>query len=307
MINRKSYSTASLMLIAVMFVLLSCRNSFAQAGQFSFQGNIGLVFPYDQLKGSEYVRYDSAGYVFIDSSLFGKNFAAQPGIMFSGSAKVNFDNYEITKAVFSFSFSGFNSFQSKRSGTTLVRFVNNTYQPRPIEYDYSFSNVGLGIGLEVAPTSFTKLISPYFGANFNFNFFTADLSRRSGFSDSISANLNSFRMGVDFNAGIEFRINESIGIVAGAKYDLGNLLLSETVRDGYIEWGSKDANLNDEEGRYISNLYYPVGEGYNYFQSDKKKMNWGSFYLGVTFRPFYEKPSQKKPKTNTKTLLYGFI
>lgn len=286
--------------------LFGANKASGQAGKISFQGTVGLVFPYNELKGDEYVRYDSLGYVFIDSGLFANNFAAQPGFAFSGSAKVNFDNHEITRAVFTAAFSGFNSFQARRSGTTLVRFANNTYQPRPIEYDYSFSNVSLGIGLEVAPTSFTKLVSPFFNANFNFNFFTADLSRRSGYSDSIGVNLNSFRMGVNFNAGIEVRINDILGVVAGAKYDMGNLLLQETVRDGYIEWGSKDAPLNDEAGRYISNIYYPVGEGYNYFQSKPKKLNWGTFYLGINFSPYNEKPAKPKPKSE-KAMLYGFL
>jgi hypothetical protein len=291
----------------LLFSLMLCsRAAEAQAGKFIFQGAFGLVFPYDQLEGDDYVVYDSDGYVFIDSSLFANNFGAQPGMMFSGSAKVNFDNYAITRAVFSVAFSGFNSFQAKRSGTTLVRFVNNTYQPRPIEYDYSFSNVALGIGIEIAPTSFTKLISPFFNANFNFNFFTADLSRRSGYSDSIGVNLNSFRMGVNFNTGLEVMINNSIGVVAGVKYDLGNLLLKDTQRDGYIEWGSKDASLNDEYGRYVSNIYYPIGEGYNYFESNQKKLNWGTAYIGINFNPFDEKPAKKKPKSTPK-MLYGCL
>ncbi len=287
--------------------ILPCNDAQAQAGKVILQGAFGITFPYNELKGDEYVRYDDRGYVFIDSNLFAANFGAQPGMMFAGSAKVNFDKYSITRAVFTVAFNGFNSFQAKRSGTTLVKFVNNTFQERPIEFNYSFSNVALGLGLEVAPTSFTNLISPFFNANFNFNFFTADISRRSGFNDSIGANLNSFRMGVGFNAGIEVMVNETFGVVAGARYDLGNLLLKETVRDGYIEWGSKDASLNDESGRYVSNLYYPIGEGYNYFQSSPKNLNWGTVYIGLNFNPFYEKkPTKKKPKDGEK-LLYGCL
>jgi hypothetical protein len=101
-------------------------------------------------------------------------------------------------------------------------------------------------------------------------------------------------------------INNTIGVVVGAKYDLGNLILQETKRDGYIEWGSNDASLNDENGRYISNIYYPIGEGYNYFESKPKKINWGTAYIGINFNPFYEPPTTKKPKT-TKKMLYGSL
>ncbi len=299
-------SQIKLVLPILLLLIALCERSYSQAGKIVFQGAFGITFPYDELKADDYVSYDTLGYVFIDSSLFADHFGAQPGIMFAGSAKVNFDKYAITRAVFTASFSGFNSFQALRSGTTLVRFVNNTYQQRPIEYDYSFSNFGLGIGLEVAPTSFTNLISPFFNASFNFNFFSAEVSRRSGFNDSISANLNSFRMGVNFNAGIEVMINNQMGVVLGAKYDLGNLILQDTKRDGYIEWGSNDASLNDENGRYISNIYYPIGEGYNYFESKPKKINWGTAYIGINFNPFYEPPATKKPKTNKK-MLYGSL
>ena len=294
-------------LIVLFFLLFSLPDkSYSQAGKIVFQGSFGLVFPYDDLKASDYVNYDSLGYIFVDSSLFANHFGAQPGMMFAGSAKFNFDKYSIARAVLSVAFTGFNNFQAVRTGTTLVKFVNNTYQQRPIEYDYSFSNFGIGLGLELAPTSFTKLISPFFNANFNLNFFSANLSRRSGFNDSISVNLNSFRMGVNFNAGIEVMINNSIGVVAGVKYDLGNLILKDTKRDGYIEWGSQDASLNDEYGRYISNIYYPIGEGYNYFESKQKKINWGTAYIGINFNPFYEPPATKKPKEGKK-MLYGYL
>lgn len=271
------------------------------------EGSVGLVFPYDELKGDDYVTYDRDGYVFVDSALFADHLGAQPGIYIAGTIKYGIDKHSITRLVGTLTYNGFNSFQPRRSGTTLVRFVNNTYQQRSIEYDYGVNNVGLGLGLEIAPTSFTNLISPFFGANFNFNFFSADITRRSGFNDSVGANLNSFRMGVSFTGGLEFNINKTVAVSAGIRYDLGNLLLKETKRDGYIEWGSRDANLNDENGRYISNLYYAIGEGYNFFQSKQKKMNWGTAFLSLSFRPFDDKPAKKKAPPKGTKLLHEFL
>jgi len=69
------------------------------------------------------------------------------------------------------------------------------------------------------------------------------------------------------------KVNSNIGIVAGLKYDMATLIYKETERDGFIEWGSKSATINDAEGRYITNIYYPIGEAYNYYQSKEKKIN----------------------------------
>ncbi len=271
----------------------------AQFDKASFELTFGISQPYDELHADDYININQDGYIYVDSNLFANNLGAVTGIQFSGSAKINFDKYSITRALITLGYTSFNTFQATRTGTTLLKFVNNTYEQRQVTYDYGFNDFSIGLGLEIAPTSFTNIVTPFFNANFNFNFFNAELTRTTSIYDSNNAKLNSFRMGVNFNTGIEAMINKNIGVVAGLKYDLGNLLLEDTQRDGFIEWGSQNASINDANGRYISNLYYPIGEAYNYFQSSEKKINWGTAYIGVTFYPFSDSKKTAKPKSQT--------
>lgn len=289
-------STCTFFILILIFNLSSVTKG--QFDRTAFQITFGISQPYDDLKANDYININQDGYIFVDSNLFATNLGAQTGIQIAGAAKFNFDKYSITRAVVSLAFTNFNTFQATRTGTTLVKFVNNTYQPRQVTYDYNVNDFTIGLGFEIAPTSFTNIVSPFFNANFNFNFLSADLTRTTSIYDSNSVELNSFRMGVNFNAGIEAMINKTFGIVAGVKYDLGNWLLKDTQRDGFIEWGSKSANINDTEGRYISNIYYPIGEAYNYFESKEKILNWGTAYIGVTFYPFNDSKKPVKPKAS---------
>ena len=150
-----------------------------------------------------------------------------------------------------------NSFEGSKSGYTPV-FTQSYIQQTPISYDYNFNNFGLGFGVEVAPLSFTKVISPFANAQFNFNFMSAKLSRTTGPGDSLTINFNDFRMGISLGAGIEFKVNPQWGIVVGAKYDFGNLLLKSNDRSGLIAWGRTNASINDGEGTYSANIYDPL-------------------------------------------------
>jgi hypothetical protein len=283
--------------IILFLIILNQNTTFSQFDKPIVQATFGLSNPYDELRGDSYVTFDTLGNIFIDSSLFANNLGAQLGIQFAGSIKINFDKYSISRGVFSLAFNNFNTFQSKQSGTTLVKFINNTYQHRAVEYNYDFNSFTMGFGLEVAPTSFTNIVSPFFNSNLTLNFLSAELTRVTNISDSNNVKLSSFRMGVNFNAGIEVKVAENIGFVAGLKYDLANLIYKETQRDGFIEWGSSSANINDAQGRYISNIYYPIGEAYNYFESKEKKINWGTAYIGININLYSDKPKSKPKKT----------
>lgn len=284
----------------VLFALLlvSGSKSYAQFDKPSFQINIGISEPLDDLKGGDYFTYTSTylgqnygqQLIFIDSALMKDNYGAKTGVNFNGSAKINFDKYSIVRGVGFVSFNSFNTFQSQASGNTLLRFLNNTYQPISVKYNYSVTTFSLGIGLEVAPTSFTNLISPFFGANVSANFISTNLERTfGGFADTNRVSASGTRFGVDFNAGIEFKINPQWGIVLGGRYDMANLLgknTNQSLNDA-VRFGSTNAGINDGKGGYYSNIYYAVDEGLNPvpFQAKEKKINWMTFYVGVNFYP----------------------
>src|SRR5690606_15053207 len=177
-------------------------------------------------------------------------------------------------------------FQSGRSGVTGI-IINNTVNPTSVTYNYSFTNFALGFGFEVAPSAFTGLISPFAGVNLSLNFMGGELTRTEGYYDTNRVGFSGFRIGANFNGGIEVKFNKNWGIVAGVKYDLGNLLLNNTDRSiaGRMEWGRTGVSLNDEGGEFISNIYSPIfGGGFTY-KSDEKKVNWGTIYLGLNFYP----------------------
>ncbi|MBI5402632.1 MAG: outer membrane beta-barrel protein [Ignavibacteriae bacterium] len=277
--------------------------SYAQFDKPVFQLGVGLVNPDMQMRGNDYLSYTNQfRYVnqvlnvdttftlpyqiaLVDSSLFGKNMGAKTGFYINGTAKINVDKYDVFRLVGSLSFSSFNSFQPTKSGYIPV-FTTTYIQQRPIDYDYSLNNFGLALGVEVAPTAFTKVVSPFVGANLTFNFLNAKLSRTTGPNDSTSFNVTDFRMGLNLNAGVEFRVNPQWGFVLGAKYDFGNLLFKNIDRTGMYEWGRTNASINDEEGYYTANIYDPLGLPYrSNVKNEAKTLNWATFYIGVNFYP----------------------
>jgi hypothetical protein len=294
-------------LFLVAIFAIASNVSFAQFDKFVLQFGAGVVNPDKGLRGDDIVRYEDnfryqkpgdtswyslnspVGFAYVNKDLFTNNMGAKTGFFLQGMGKINVDKYETVRLIGSLAFSNFNSFQGSRSGDIPVFYydINNNYYAtsKPISYDYSFNNFGLGFGVEVAPLSFTKVVSPFANAQFNFNFMSAKLTRTTGPSDSTSINFTDLRLGISLGAGIEFKVNPQWGFVLGAKYDLGNLLLKSTDQNGMIEWGRTNASINDDGGRVLSNLYGPLGSAYQTVQVKQKELNWASFYIGVNFYP----------------------
>lgn len=289
-----------LMLLSAMIT----STSFAQFDKLVLQFSAGLTNPDMGLRGgSSYISYSNSyryvsqplgvdtTFIFpweiasVDQSLISQNYGNKTGLFFSGVAKINIDKYETARLIGSLNISTFNTFEGAKSGYIPV-FTQTYIQQTPISYDYSFNNFGLGLGVEVAPLSFTKLISPFVNGSFNFNFMTAQLSRTTGPSDSSKVEFNDFRMGVSLGAGVEFKVTPQWGFLVGAKYDFGNLLLQNTDRSGTIEWGRTNASINDAEGTYSASIYDPPGAPIrNNIKSQQKDINWATFYIGVNFYP----------------------
>lgn len=291
-------------LLLLAFVLMFFTSfSYAQFDKPAFQLGVGLVNPDMHMRGGDYLSYTNQfRYVnqvlnvdttftlpyqiaLVDSSLFGRNMGAKTGFYINGTAKINVDKYDVFRLVGSLSFSSFNAFQTTKSGYIPV-FTTTYIQQRPIDYDYSLNNFGLALGVEIAPTAFTKVVSPFVGANLTFNFLNAKLSRTTGPNDSTSFSVTDFRMGLNLNAGLEFRVNPQWGFVLGAKYDFGNLLFKNIDRTGMYEWGRTNAAINDEQGYYTANIYDPLGLPYrSNVKNEAKTLNWATFYIGVNFYP----------------------
>jgi len=298
-----------ILLVLILFAMLS-NLSYAQFDKIVLQFSGGIVNPDKGLRGNDIIRYQNdyryqkpgdtawyslysgTGFAFVDSSLFTNNMGAKTGFFIQGMGKINVDKYETVRLIASLGFSNFNSFQGSRTGDIPVLAYPQPFT-RAISYDYTFNNVGLGLGVEVAPLSFTKVVSPFVNAMFNFNFMNAKLTRTTGPSDSTSINFSDFRMGLSLGAGIEFKINPQWGILAGIKYDFGNLLLKNTDRTGFVEWGRTNTSINDADGTVTSNIYGALGDYYRSVPVKQKELNWTSFYIGVNFYPNFNQNKKK--------------
>ncbi len=279
--------------------------SYSQFDKPILQVGIGIAEPFDQLKGSSYLMfgtYQNTQLTLIDSNLYKNNYGAQTGFNAFGSIKINFDKYNIVRGVGFASFTGFNSFQSKKNGNQLYVNPNNPndYFSAPQEYNYSFSAFSFGLGLEIAPTSFTKVFSPFFGANISFNSFSSTLERSPNSIDTVRFKAKGFRIGVNFNAGLEYKFSKMFGMALGVKYDLGNLLLRESSNSSnsdFYEWGRQNGNLNDDEGSFRSSLPNYLSNNFPLsYTSNKKNINWGTIYLAANIYLNTKKTTKKPTK-----------
>ncbi|MCE1165432.1 MAG: hypothetical protein LWX07_08540 [Bacteroidetes bacterium] len=303
--------TKILFLITVLIVAFSAQ-TYAQFDKFSFQLGAGIVNPDKGMRGGNYINYSNtyryvnqvfgidSTFVFpwqvalVDSSLFSKNFGGKTGFFIQGTAKVNLDKYETVRLIGTLGYSAFNAFEGSKTGY-VPEFTTTYIAQKPISYDYSLGNFGIGLGVEVAPLSFTKVVSPFVNATFNFNFLNAKLTRTTGPSDSMSINFTDFRMGLSLGAGVEFKVNPQWGIVLGAKYDFANLLLKNIDQASGLNWGRTNASFNDEGGWVQGNIYDPLGTPVrSNIRVDQKDMNWSTFYIGVNFYPDFGTGTKKK-------------
>lgn len=261
---------------------------FSQFDQPSFQLGIGLALPLDQMKGDNFLStntFNGFQVTQIDTVDFLRNnMGAKTGFNVFGKAKINFDKFNILRGVGSIGFTSFNAFQQAQSGNYAINYNNQTFL-LPASYNYNFNALNVGLGLEVAPTAFTSLVSPYFGGYISFNNFSGELNRTENSYDTTRFKFSGFRIGVNLDAGIEFKVNPEFGFALGFKYDFGNLLLKEKASANISErsdWGRTNGKLWDDGGNFYSNLGNQNGGLYS---SQSKNLNWGTAYISVNFYP----------------------
>ncbi|MCC6866965.1 MAG: hypothetical protein IT280_12495 [Ignavibacteria bacterium] len=288
----------------VLLVLFAVSVSYSQFDKTIIQVGIGITEPFGSTsKGTYYSNYTLGNYsvLGIDSNFMRNNYGLKTGFGFFGKAKFNFDKYAITRGVLFAGFNTFNTFEPSKSGNIGVQVININNQIdtllTSVNYTYSFNSFSFGLGFELAPISFTSKFSPYFNANLAFNMLNGRLSRTENRVDSVTTSFSDFRIGVNFDAGMEFKISKQFGLALGVKYDLGNLLLKNTnsgLADA-IEWGKSNGSLNDEEGRFYSTIYGPVLTSVRReVRSQKKDINWGTIYISANIYLEKQKPTKKK-------------
>ncbi len=285
------------------FILLALfaftSKGYSQFDQPSFQLGIGLALPLDQLKGDNFLSsttYSGFQVTQIDTVDFLRNhYGAKTGFSAFGKAKINFDKFNILRGVGSVGFTSFNAFQGAQSGNYVFNYNNQVFL-QPASYNYSLTALSIGLGLEVAPTAFTSVVSPYFGGYITFNSFNAQLNRTENSYDTTRFQFSGFRIGANLDAGIEFKINPQMGFALGFKYDFGNLLLKEkssaNISERY-DWGRTNGSLWDDGGNFYGNIGNQNGGLYS---SQTKNMNWGTAYISVNFYPNAMNKTSKSKK-----------
>ncbi|RPI14487.1 MAG: hypothetical protein EHM58_16375 [Ignavibacteriae bacterium] len=247
----------------------------------------GLALPMDQTKGNfsgMYVGYNTTG---IDTSFLKSNMGADIGFAFNGALKFGIDKYGITRGILTASF---NSFFNNASG-----YLNENGYLFPAKYDWNLNFANFGAGLEVAPLSKYKF-TPFVNAAFVVTVMSANLRAQSSSIPDETNWLETVRLGVSGNAGIEIKTSKNFGIVVGANYTIHNLLFKDNDNFNHANFGKNEIGFNDKGGLYFSNMY--EGGFSKPYVGSEKKLTSVSFYAGITL--YMDMNKKTPPKTTTK-------
>lgn len=257
--------------LVVIILIFHTYRSFSQSSP-SLQINIGLAFPQEGLKG-ELVSTNDSGVSNINGDFIQKNYAASTGATISGNIKFPFGRLGYFKGLITGSYSNFNIFRRNFIGTT---YQNNVTVPVSFDSRFSVSTVGLGAELTPLPNS---KISPYLNTNFTISILSLSLLK----NDVTSVIFNdAFRAGLLTTAGVNVNISSEYSIAIGMGYHLSNIFLKshkESFGDR-IEFNRESIPINDDEGRFYTNLSNPdlVPMLVN---GKSKNVNWWNFTIGL--------------------------
>ena len=115
-----------------------------------------------------------------------------------------------------------------------------------IELQINILSIAAGAEWAFAPKK--SKVNPFVGVEFGLNFFSGSLTGTDDFQDTTddrSSTLNmkpSIRFGVQIGGGVDYQIHQSVGFIAGVKYNWANVLGKKFTKDNSSEYG-----LNDEE------------------------------------------------------------
>jgi hypothetical protein len=295
------------LLFLLIFVFSISSFSYSQFDKMMLTIGFGVNEPKREMRGEAFsdqivTSHGYSHYVTnVSEEFLTKNYGASTGLNFFGAAKINFDKFNTFRGVLSLSYNNFNTFKGDRSANTLglIGTIGGAVDTIivPVVYSNSFNNIGLGFGLEIAPTAFSNIISPFFGGSFNMNFLSAEITKTLSAYDSLRANFTSFRMGLNVNMGIEFKVSQMIGVLFGWKYDFANLLFKRTAGSytSAVQFGRDNLELNDEEGIYYSSLTQPVYSTIPFPKAAQQKhMEWWTVYAGINLYLNSMTPAPKK-------------
>lgn len=275
--------------VLILFVILFSFSSLQAQRKLIFTLGGGVALPMDQTKGDFSVTgitttgYNTTG---IDTSFLKSNYGAGTGFTINGAAKFGIDKYNITRGIITASV---NSFFNNASG-----FINENGFLFPAKYNWNLNFTSIGAGLEVAPFAKYK-VTPFFNAAFVFTIMSANLHTQSSSIPDETNWIETFRMGVSGNAGLEIKTSKNFGLILGANYTIHNLLFKDNDNFNHANFGKNEIGFNDKGGLYFSNLY--EGGFSKAYNGNEKKLTSFSIYAGITF---YLDLGKKAPDTKKK-------
>lgn len=113
----------------------------------------------------------------------------------------------------------------------------------PVIIKYNLRVFTLSIGAEYAYMTKKSKVNPFIGAEFTANFFSGAYSETYNTGDPVVHTFNpTSRYGVQFSGGIDFVLGQRVGVIAGVKYNLANLIGRESVGDTQNTYNLNDAD-----------------------------------------------------------------
>jgi opacity protein-like surface antigen len=123
-----------------------------------------------------------------------------------------------------------------------------------------------------------KKVNPFIGLDLGLNFYSGDITASGDSSFTIKRKSES-RFGVIANAGVDIKLNKSIGAVIGVKYSLTNLIGKKT---DIITTNTINPQTDDEQTG-TSSLYELGLNDEESSNNTSKSLNYLQFYAGLSF------------------------
>ncbi len=201
---------------------------------------------------------------------FEKDYGMKLGINFGADGKYAFDKKGNIRGVLSF---GYNMFINPGDYVSVAG--TSSYRPT-----IGILTISLGGEYAFLPK---ERWNPFIGVDFTANFFNGSFKYDPQIAGIPDITLESAtRFGIQVGAGADVTISKSIGIVAGFKYHLANLIGKDSDTSTFSVFLPTERPLNDAEYTYGGKTY------------DAKNISYFQIYAGISF--FFGQPK----KTVTK-------
>jgi opacity protein-like surface antigen len=193
------------------------------------------------------------------ATTFEKDYGMKLGINFGADGKYAFDKKGNIRGVISL---GYNIFMNPGEYSS----VTGSYKYKPTIGIFTAS-----LGAEYAFLPKEKWC-PYAGVDFTANFFNGSFNYDPQFSGIPNISLKSAtRFGLQFGVGTDVAVSRSVGITAGVKYHLVNLIGKDSDTSTFSQILPSERPLNDAEYTYSGKTV------------SAKNISYVQIYAGVTF------------------------